>query len=133
MPPSSSSPSELLRCLFSLPCFSRPFASYAVGGAGNGRPVIIGSGDWLVNERRGAATGGWKVKLGLNSEAVALSGLLEALCELWTGVSTVVGCCHEGTNEVLFAPKVNGFANGFKEAGLRPAEGGGAISAGRDG
>ena len=100
---------------------------------GNGRPVLIGSGDWLVNERRGAATGGWKVKSGLNSEAAALSGLFEALCKLWTGVIAVAGCCHEGMVEVLFTPKTNGLANGFKDTGLRPAEGGGAIPAGRDG
>jgi hypothetical protein len=56
------------------------------------------------------------VKLGLNSEAAALSGLLETLCELRTGASVVVGCCHEGGAEVLFTPKTNGFANGFKEA-----------------
>jgi len=63
------------------------------------------------------------VKLGLNSEAAALSGLLETLCGRWVGVSAVAGCCHEGRVEVLFVPK----ANGFKEAGLRPAESG-AIS-----
>ena len=73
------------------------------------------------------------MKSGLNSEAAALSGLLEALCKLWTGVSTVVGCCHGGMVEVLFSPKMNGFANGFKEADLRLAESGGAISVGRDG
>ena len=79
--PSSSSPPEILRCLFSLPCCSRPFAS-CTGGEGNGRPASADSGDWLLNERRGAATGGWKVKLGLNSEAAALSGLFKRFCEL---------------------------------------------------
>ena len=44
-PPSSSSTSVLLRCLFSLPCCSRPFASRTAGGAGNGRPAFAGSGD----------------------------------------------------------------------------------------
>ena len=73
------------------------------------------------------------MELGLNSEAVALSGLLGALCELWTGVGVVVNFCHGGKVEVLFAPKTNGFANGFKETDLRPAENGGAISAGSDG
>ena len=95
---------------------------------GSGRPALIGSGDGLLNERWGAATGGWKVKLGLNSEAAALSGLLETLCGRWVGVGAVVGCCHEGRVEVLFISKANGFANGFKGAGLRPAESG-AISA----
>ena len=73
------------------------------------------------------------MKLGLNSEAAAFSGLLEALSKLWTGVDAVVGCCHEDIVEVPFVPNTNGFANGFKEADLRPAESGGAISAGRDG
>ena len=100
---------------------------------GNGRPALAGSGDWLLNERWGAVTGGWKVKLGLNSEAAALSGLFETVCELWVGVNAVVGCCRGGMVEVLFTPKTNGLANGFKEAGLRPAESGGAISVGRDG
>ena len=77
-------------------------------------------------------TGGWKVKLGLNSEAVALSGLFGTVCEIWIGVNVVVGCCHGG-GVGAFIPKVNGFANGFKEVDLRPAESGGAISAGRDG
>ena len=69
----------------------------------------------------------------MNSEAVASSGLLEALCKLRTGVSAAVGCCHGGMVEVLLAPKVNGFANGFKEADPRLAESGGAIPVGRDG
>ena len=73
------------------------------------------------------------MELGLNSETVALSGLLEALCKLRTGVSPAAGCCHGGMVEVLFAPKMNGFAKGFKEADLRLAETGGAISVGRDG
>lgn len=72
------------------------------------------------------------MKLGLNSEAAALSGLLGIVCGLWAGVAAVVGCCREGIG-VLFDPKTNGFANGFNEAGLRPAERGGAISAGSDG
>jgi hypothetical protein len=77
--------------------------------------------------------GGWKVKLGLNSEAAALSGLLEMVCELRTGDTLVPGCCREGNVEAFFSPKTNGFANGFKKAGLRPVERGSAISAGRDG
>ena len=73
------------------------------------------------------------MKFGLNSEAAALSGLFEALCELWTGASVVAGCCHEGRVEVFFVPKTNGLANGFRAADLRPAESGGVISVGSDG
>ena len=73
------------------------------------------------------------MKLGLNSEAAALSGLFGVLCELWAGANMVVGCCRGGGVGVPFVPKTNGFANGFKEADLRPAESGGAMSAGRDG
>ena len=73
------------------------------------------------------------MELGLNSEAVASSGLLEVLCKLWMGVGAVVDCRHGGMAEVLFAPKMDGFANGFKEADLRLAESGGAISMRRDG
>jgi len=76
--------------------------------------------------------GGWKVKLGLNSEAAALSGLCGALCELRAGAG-VVGCCHGGRVGAPFVPKVNGFANGFKEADLRPAESSGVMPVGRDG
>ena len=77
--------------------------------------------------------GGWKVKLGLNSEAAALSGLVRMGCKVGTGETPVPGCCHEGKVGASFVPNTNGFANGFKETGLRPAERGGAISAGRDG
>ena len=71
------------------------------------------------------------MKLGLNSEAAALSGLFDMVCEL--GTRDTPGRCHGGKAEVLFSPKRNGFANGFSEAGLRPAERGGAISGGRVG
>ena len=73
------------------------------------------------------------MKLGLNSEAAALSGLFEALCDLWAGATTVVGCCHGGRIGAPFVPNSNGFANGFKDADLRAAESDGAMSAGRDG
>lgn len=73
------------------------------------------------------------MKLGLNSEAAALSGLPEMLCEFGIGDASAAGCCREGNVEVFFVPKTNGFANGFKETGLRPAERGVAISVGRDG
>jgi hypothetical protein len=73
------------------------------------------------------------VKFGLNSEAVALSGLLERFWELSTEVVPLLGCCSEGKVEELFVPKTNGFAKGFKEADLRPAERDDAISVGRDG
>ena len=66
---------------------------------------------------------------GNNSEVVALSGLLEALCKLWMGISALMGCCHGGMAEVLFAPKMNG----FKDADLRLAGSGGAILVGRCG
>jgi len=70
------------------------------------------------------------VKLGLNSEAVTPSGLPEVLRKTRTGVGAVVDCCHEGITEVLFAPKMNGFADGFKEADLGPAENDGIILVG---
>ena len=73
------------------------------------------------------------MKLGRNSEAAALSGLIGAFCELWAGAGAVVGCCQGGMVGAPFVPKTNGFANGFKEADLRPAESGSAMSAGRDG
>ena len=73
------------------------------------------------------------MKLGLNSEAAALSGLFERFCELWAGITVVVGCGREVGAGVPWVPKTNGFANGFKEADLRPAERGGAVSTGRDG
>ena len=70
------------------------------------------------NERGG-------MKLGLNS-----SSLLEVFRKLRTGVGTVVNCCHEDMVEVLFAPEMNGFADGFKEADLGPAESGGIVLVG---
>lgn len=73
------------------------------------------------------------MKVGLNSEAAALSALLDMVCGLMTGDTPAPGCCHEGKIKGFIVPKTNGLAKGFKETGLRPAGRGGAISTGRDG
>ena len=70
------------------------------------------------------------VKWDLNSEAVMSSSLPEVLRKLRTGVGTVVNFCHEDMFEVLFAPEMNGFADGFKGADLGPAGSGGVILVG---
>jgi len=74
-------------------------------------------------------TGG-EVKLDLNSEVVTSGELPEVLRRSQTWVGAVVDCCHEGMVEVLLAPEMNGFADGFKEAGLGPTESGGIILVG---
>jgi len=105
-----------------------------LGGAGNTLFLYDGyssSGNTLSvsGESRNGTSGTEQEKgggkLGLNSEAITSSDLPEVLGRPQTGVGAVVDCCREGMVEVLLAPEMNGFADGFKEASLGPTENGG--------